>query len=106
MKSPASATPAPAEQTLDDPVYRSLLGSLAELKTCYDEGFEPPIFEELDSLTAARAYEQIRLRLPHIWNDLVKYHRKNGLRIRREVTSTFNTMMSLVKKRSEDAAGD
>lgn len=87
-------TPAPP---VDDPVYRNLLDAIRGLKDCYDAMEVPPVLRELDQMVEARDYDGIRVRLPQIWNELVKFHREKGLRIRRQVTTTFNTIMNLVK---------
>jgi hypothetical protein len=80
-----------------DPAHAQLLEILDELRSCYDEGERPPVLGELAELVDARKYEEIVSRLPQIWNDLVKYHRERGLRIRRQVTTTFNNIMTIVK---------
>lgn len=81
----------------DDPTYTSLMDTLRSLSECYDGGDEPPVLGDLRKMVEQRDYEGVRVRLPHIWNELVKYHREKGLRIRRQVTTTFNSIMNLVK---------
>ncbi len=81
----------------DDPAHTQLLEILEELRACYDEGEHPPVLGELAELVDGRKYDEIVSRLPQIWNDLVKYHRERGLRIRRQVTTTFNNIMTIVK---------
>ncbi len=77
--------------------HAQLLEILAELRGCYDDGSEPPVISELGALVESHDYDEIVSRLPQIWNDLVKYHRERGLRIRRQVTTTFNNIMTIVK---------
>ena len=81
----------------EDSAHTQLLEILDELRSCYDEGEHPPVLGELAELVDARQYDEIVSRLPQIWNDLVKYHRERGLRIRRQVTTTFNNIMTIVK---------
>jgi hypothetical protein len=80
-----------------DSAHAQLLEILEELRSCYDDGEHPPVLAELAELVDSRQYDEIVSRLPQIWNDLVKYHRERGLRIRRQVTTTFNNIMTIVK---------
>lgn len=80
-----------------DSAHAQLLEILEELRSCYDAGEHPPVLAELAELVDSRQYDEIVSRLPQIWNDLVKYHRERGLRIRRQVTTTFNNIMTIVK---------
>jgi hypothetical protein len=79
-----------------DATHQQLLEILAELRSCY-EGEQPPVLDELAMLVQARRYDEVVVRLPQIWNDLVRYHRERGLRIRKQVTTTFNNIMTVVK---------
>jgi len=83
-------------QESDGP-HGQLLEILDELRSCYEDGEHPPVLAELAELVDDRQYDEIVARLPQIWNDLVKYHRERGLRIRRQVTTTFNNIMTIVK---------
>ncbi|MFH1467289.1 MAG: hypothetical protein ABIO70_23095 [Pseudomonadota bacterium] len=80
-----------------DTTHQQLLEILEELRQCYADDEQPPILAELAELVAGRQYEEVVVRLPQIWNDLVRYHRERGLRIRRQVTTTFNNIMTVVK---------
>lgn len=94
---------APVEPQLD-PVYDRLKETLAELVSNYAGVAEPPALSDLGRLIEDRDYDAIRQNLPRIWNDLVKYHRETGLRIRRQVTATFNNIMGIVKNSSGPGA--
>ncbi len=80
-----------------DESHTQLLEILAELRSCYDEAEQPPVLTDLAELVEDRQYDDIVANLSQIWNDLVKYHRERGLRIRRQVTTTFNNIMTIVK---------
>ncbi len=86
-----------AQDADGDTAQGQLLEILQELRSCYDDGEQPPVLAELAELVDSRQYDEIVSRLPQIWNDLVKYHRERGLRIRRQVTTTFNNIMTIVK---------
>jgi hypothetical protein len=90
---------APVEP-IEDPTYDKLVATLQELMSNYAGNPEPPALADLGRLIEDRDYDAIRAQLPRIWNDLVKYHRETGLRIRRQVTATFNNIMSIVKSAS------
>ena len=78
-------------------VHVQLEEVLAELRACYEDGEHPPVLSELQEMVEAREYDEIVNRLPQLWNDLVKHHRERCMSIRRQVTTTFNNIMSIVK---------
>lgn len=81
----------------NDSTHQQLTEILRELRGCYEGDEPPPVLDELAGLAERRQYDEIVARLPQIWNDLVRYHRERGLRIRRQVTTTFNNIMTIVK---------
>lgn len=80
----------------DDHIYTELKGILETLSSCYEDG-EPEVITNIREMVENRNYSEIQNQLPQLWNDLVKYHRDRGIRIKRQVTSTFNNIMSVVK---------
>ncbi len=88
----ASATRAP------HPLHDQLVDAVEKIAERYNEGDLPPAVSHLRSLIENRSYDEIRAEITSIWSDLVKFHQKHGLRIQHQVTTTFNTINSLVKK--------
>jgi hypothetical protein len=82
----------------EHPLHKQLVEAVTRIAESYTDGDLPPAVNHLMSLIEQRAYDQVRGEITSIWSDLLKYHQKKGLRIQHQVTTTFNTINSLVKK--------
>jgi hypothetical protein len=106
----ASKTAFPAEETDGPSEFPSLadddesdLGgmlrqTILDLRRFYPSGTEPAPITALAALVEKNQYDDIADRLPQLWNELVRHHREHGIRIRRQVTATFNDILSIVKR--------
>jgi hypothetical protein len=90
------AAPAPAGAT--SPIARELLDTVDRIVVCYENSDVPPAVNELRDLISAEDYDQIRSDITSIWNSLLKYHQQTGTRLQHQVTTTFNTINSIVRK--------
>ncbi len=82
----------------EHPLHKQLVEAVTRIGESYADAELPPAVNHLMSLIETRAYDQVRAEITAIWSDLLKYHQKKGLRIQHQVTTTFNTINSLVKK--------
>ncbi len=80
------------------PLVRELVETIDRIVGCYQESDVPPAVVELKELITAQDYDQIRSEITNIWNNLLKYHQKTGTRLQHQVTTTFNTINSIVRK--------
>ena len=87
--------PAPAD---DDPTYPLLAETIARITDCYAGTEMPPAVERLRGLVEERAYDRIRTDITDIWNQLLRFHQERGIRIQSQVTTTFNTINTIVRK--------
>lgn len=87
----------PAAQD-DDPLHGQMQDTINRIVTCYVHSEMPPAVTRLRELVEARDYGRIRADITDIWNQLLKFHQKRGMRIQPQVTTTFNTINSLVRK--------
>ena len=60
----------------------------------------PPSLEELEKLVRSSDFEGIKNNITTLWNDLLKWHGKNGIRIQHAVTTAFNTLNTLTRKQT------
>lgn len=90
--------PAAAPARTEHPLHGQLVEAVQKIAERYGEGDLPPAVGHLRDLIESCAYDEIRAEITAIWSDLVKFHQKHGLRIQHQVTTTFNTINSLVKK--------
>ncbi len=99
----AAAAPAPAAAPVppagpEHPMHKTLAETVAKIIECYAGGEIPPAVERLHTMVEARQYDQVRADITNIWSELLKFHQKKGLRIQHTVTTTFNSVNSLIKK--------
>lgn len=94
---PAPAKP-PAPAAGDHPQHQTLADTVAKIIECYAGGEIPPAVERLNTMVEARQYDQVRADITNIWSELLKFHQKKGMRIQHQVTTTFNSVNSLIKK--------
>jgi hypothetical protein len=94
----AMGSSVPAALPAAHPLHGDLVVAVAKIVDCYADAEVPPAVSHLQGLINAHAYEQVRAEITTIWTDLLKFHHKKGLRIQHQVTTTFNTINSLVKK--------
>ena len=60
----------------------------------------PPSLEELEKLVRSSDFAGIKNNIATLWNDLLKWHRKAGIRLQHAVTTAFNTLNTLTRKQT------
>ncbi|MEL6347429.1 MAG: hypothetical protein AAFV53_30215 [Myxococcota bacterium] len=81
-----------------DPIYTKMMDTVQRIEACYEGSELPPAVSQLHELVQDRDYLGIRDDITNIWNRLLKFHQKRGLRIQPQVTTTFNTINTIVRK--------
>ena len=108
------ATPTPVQMEIDEDeepapaptasvvpehqLHPQLMDAVIKILDCYGGAEVPPAVIHLRTLIDTHEYDQVRAEITTIWSDLLKFHQKKGMRIQHQVTTTFNTINSLVKK--------
>lgn len=87
-------TEPPKEHTL----HPQLVDAVSKVVDAYTDGEVPPAVEKLRGLVQEKAYDRVRGEITQIWSELLKFHQRKGMRLPHQVTPTFNTINSLVKK--------
>ena len=101
---PPIATPKPQKPNKEQPggkispIHMELIGTVNSLVTCYDGKEVPPAITELQSLIDNADFSAVRAEITNIWNNLLKHHQRTGTRLQHQVTTTFNTVNTLVRK--------
>ncbi|MBM4367975.1 MAG: hypothetical protein FJ102_17310, partial [Deltaproteobacteria bacterium] len=88
----------PLAGAVEHPMHAQLAETVQKIVDCYANQELPPAVEKLRDLVAGRNYTQVRAEITNIWSELLKFHQKKGMRIAHQVTSTFNSVNSMVKK--------
>ncbi len=81
-----------------DPVQQEINQVLGRILSCYAGGELPPAVADLRDWVARRDYAAVRDGITGAWNQLLKFHQKQGMRIQPQVTTNFNQLNSLVRK--------
>ncbi|GDX82135.1 hypothetical protein LBMAG42_39460 [Deltaproteobacteria bacterium] len=88
----------PLSAAVEHPMHQQLASTVQRIADCYADTELPPAVDRLRTLVDSRAYPEVRAEITNIWSELLKYHQKKGIRIHHQVTTTFNSVNSLVKK--------
>lgn len=81
-----------------DPTYTQINEILERIVACYNDGDLPPAVTDLRALVERRDYVAVRDGITSSWNQLLKFHQKQGMRIQPAVTNNFNALNSLIRK--------
>ena len=95
---PHAEAPPADDANGQNPIANELLETVNLIVSCYDETGVPPAVTELHGLISSGEYEEVRSEITNIWNSLLKYHQQTGTRLQHQVTTTFNTINSIVRK--------
>ena len=82
------------EETND--LQQRLNDALGRITACYEGSDLPPAIEELRSLVEHRDYDGLRQSITEVWNGLLGFHQKRGIRPHHQVTHAFNVIHGLV----------
>ena len=88
----------PMAAAAEHPMHPQLASTVQRIVDCYQDAELPPAVDRLRTLVDERRYSDVRAEITNIWSELLKYHQKKGIRIHHQVTTTFNSVNSLVKK--------
>jgi len=88
----------PEAEEATDPVHDEMSAVLNRILACYSSGELPPAIADIRDWIRRRDYAAVRDGITGAWNQLLKYHQKQGLRIQPQVTSSFNQLNALVRK--------
>ena len=92
------APPPAAPAGVDPAIHQEIVDTVARIEACYADSELPPAVMRLQGLVADRDYQAIRTSITEIWNELIKFHQQRGMRIQPQVTTTFNTINSIVRR--------
>ncbi len=89
-----------AEQppVVNEDLHRKLSEALVKIVGCYEGADLPPAISELRLLVDSKDYPGLRQSITEIWNGLLGYHQKRGIRPHHQVTHAFNVMHGLVQE--------
>lgn len=78
-------------------VEAGLRDALQHIEACYEQGEKPPTLEALRRLIERQDHSGLRNQISDLWNDLLSFHQRRGLRPHHQVTHAFNRMFSLLQ---------
>lgn len=78
-------------------MQQRLSDALGRITACYEGADLPPAIEELRDLVQQRDYDALRQNITEVWNGLLGFHQKRGIRPHHQVTHAFNIIHNLVQ---------
>jgi hypothetical protein len=92
------AQAAGAEASKKGDLHQRLLEALGRITACYDGTDLPPAVHELTDLVRSKDYDALRQNITEVWNGLLGFHQKRGIRPHHQVTHAFNVINNLVQQ--------
>ena len=74
-----------------------MLETVGRMSSCYGVDDTPPPVSQLRSLVENKDYDTIRSEFGGLWNDLIAWHRDQGLQLQPKVSHTFRTIDTIVR---------
>lgn len=81
----------------DDDLHPKLLEASRKIAACYEGKEVPPAVSQLQSLIDQRDYSGLRRNITEVWNTLLTFHQRKGIRPHHQVTHAFKVIHSLVQ---------
>ncbi|MEQ1502581.1 MAG: hypothetical protein ABMB14_10135 [Myxococcota bacterium] len=81
----------------NDELHTRLSEALGRITACYEGADLPPAVEHLRELVEQRDYDSLRQSITEVWNSLLGFHQKRGIRPHHQVTHAFNVIHGLVQ---------
>lgn len=78
-------------------LHQRLADALGRIIACYEGADLPPAVQQLRALVDERDYEALRDDITEVWNGLLGFHQKRGIRPHHQVTHAFNVIHGLVQ---------
>lgn len=91
---------APAGDEGDDELHPKLIDAVKRISACYEGKETPPAVHELKGLVESRDYDRLRENITEVWNGLLGFHQKKGIRPHHQVTHAFNVIHGLVQQQA------
>jgi hypothetical protein len=82
----------------NDDLHVKLADALGKIVTCYEGADLPPAIGELKLLVEQRDHAGLRQNITEVWNGLLGFHQKRGIRPHHQVTHAFNVIHGLVQE--------
>ena len=84
------------------PAAKEMMEIVERIKSNYEGSGvgSPPSLEQLAKLVRSNDFEGLKGDIVNIWNDLLKWHQKVGIRLQHAVTTAFNSLNTLLRKQT------
>ncbi len=82
-----------------DELYQRLSEAYLKVMGCYTDTPLPPPLKTLEGMLEARAFKKLKKRITSLWNELLQYHRREGLDVANTVTHNIQKMTQILQDR-------
>ena len=95
----ANALEAPKELT---GAAKEMMGLVDTIKSSYEGGEAgmPPSVEQVAKLVRSSDFQTLKDTITDLWNDLLRWHQKNGSKLNPKAASSFNALNTLLRKQT------
>jgi hypothetical protein len=76
----------------DEELYHKLSESFLRIHNCYADLKLPPPLQTIETLIEERRFDVLKRQLTGLWNELLQYHKREGLHIANPVTHNIQDM--------------
>jgi hypothetical protein len=90
--------PVAEPEPIDDELHPKLMDAVKRIAACYEGKETPPAVNQLRDLVESRDYDKLRENITEVWNGLLGFHQKKGIRPHHQVTHAFNVIHGLVQQ--------
>lgn len=90
--------PVAEPEPVDDELHPKLMDAVKRIAACYEGKETPPAVNQLRDLVESRDYDKLRENITEVWNGLLGFHQKKGIRPHHQVTHAFNVIHGLVQQ--------
>ncbi|MCO4745994.1 MAG: polymer-forming cytoskeletal protein [Proteobacteria bacterium] len=88
----------PIGASVDEELLGKLEAAMTKIRSLYKAGDEPPAVTQLGAYIDSRELDDLRENITGIWNGLLTFHQKKGIRPHHQVTHAFNVIHGLVQE--------
>lgn len=85
-------------QESTDELYQRLSECYLKIMSCYADVQLPPPLQTLESLLEERRFADLKKQITSLWNELLQYHKREGLNIAHAVTHNVQKMKQLLQE--------
>lgn len=86
------------DDSANEATYSKLYEHFLKISACYKESKYPPPIISIEKLIEERRFELLRKQLTGLWNELLQYHKREGLHLSNPVTQNIQEIKKILQE--------